>query len=204
MPRKPKTLTADEMFGAPARVDAPAKPKKPRKPRSSVARTPSEETSSSEVTKTYKNPNLIEASKPYRWQPGQSGNPKGRPIGSTELTQRAQSVADMAFNVLEMTARFQYRRLQKALDVAEDPASTLEDVEKAAKVVEKAKTGLEACKAILERAHGKVPQKVELDAHSFLDTMSDERLEKYMVDIGMRATSTIAARRKAKDEGEKT
>lgn len=105
----------------------------------------------------------------------------------------------MAFNVLEMTARFQYRRLQKALDVAEDPGSTLDDVEKAAKVVEKAKMGLEACKAILERAHGKVPQKVELDTHQYLDTMSDARLEQYMVDIGMRATSIISARRKAKD-----
>jgi len=182
----------------------PQAPKKLRKPRPSVARIPSEETAPPLRTNKGAHPNSLKAAEPYRWKPGQSGNPKGRPIGSTELTQKAQSVAEMAFNVLEMTARFQYRRLQKALDVAEDPGSTLDDVEKAAKVVEKAKMGLEACKAILERAHGKVPQKVELDTHQFLDTMSDARLEQYMVDIGMRATSIMAARRKAKQEGEKS
>ena len=32
------------------------------------------------------NPNLAEEGKPYRWKPGQSGNPKGRPKGLSLIT----------------------------------------------------------------------------------------------------------------------
>lgn len=40
------------------------------------------------------NPNIVEAGKPYRWLPGQSGNPNGRPPNKKYLSEIARELLE--------------------------------------------------------------------------------------------------------------
>jgi len=135
----------------------------------------------------------------YQWKPGQSGNPAGRPKSTTEMKQNFMAHTDLAQQVIFAAAEITLIRLNKALEVMRNPDATMEDIELAAGVLEKA--GLDAAQGILDRGHGKPQQPIAINERDVFDEMDDAELDDYLVKTGIKVTAMMAARRKAKTDG---
>jgi hypothetical protein len=147
------------------------------------------------------NPNLGKEGEPYRWKPGQSGNPAGRPRSSIEMKQKAAAYTDLALEVKAMTLMVARIRLQKALDILTDPNNvpTVEDIELCSQAIDTAALG--AAVAILDRGHGRPQQKVEHDLTSVFDQMTDDEVERYVLEKAGALVTGMVARKKAADDG---
>lgn len=139
----------------------------------------------------------MEAINPYRWKPGQSGNPKGRPKSSLEFKHLAASKAELAFDIIAMAAEGAYRLLEQAHGILANPNSTDEDKLKARSIFSD-RSLLDAAHAIIDRGHGKPTQHIETDSTSIFDDMTPDEVDDYIIDRGAKIANAIATRRAKK------
>lgn len=216
--KKSKALTADEMFGPPPKMpsDTVAETQEPQAHGGSLKRAKKlnastmlearrrardEQTGTTEAAITKKK--LPVEAEPYKWKPGQSGNPNGRPRSSTEMKNQFAEMTDLAREIVAMKAQLQHMRLQKALDVLSDPRTSIEDFELAVAVIEG--TDMDAVNLILERGHGKALQKVEVDDKRDFEDLTTEEFDDFLITLGAKVMTGLKARRKARiehDEGQ--
>jgi hypothetical protein len=155
----------------------------PRKPKASIVvevEAPSGKALIRKLANRQGNPNPpTDHLTPYKWKPGQSGNPNGRPSSTTEMKQRAASLTHLAVDVKELHAEGGRLLLERAIGFLSNPKSTLDEMQWAQSVLT-SRIGMEAAEAILSRGHGKPQQKVEIDSGSVLDDMDEDEKLAYL------------------------
>jgi uncharacterized protein DUF5681 len=177
--RPKKSLTAEEMFGAPIVEAAKAVV---------LAKTRQRRPSN--------NPKIVEQGAPFRWKPGQSGNPNGRPRSTTEMKQAFAGMTDLAKEIIGLSGEIVRLRLQRVRDILVNPAdATDEEIQWA---LAQSSGSIDAAQAILDRGHGKPVAKVEIDPSGYFDELSDDELEAVVLDMSSKAVAEIAGKRKAK------
>lgn len=185
----PKKRTAIDDRVADLIADAPAPPK-----RSAPVN------AESSVTPTHRGDGSFAPGNPWSWKPGTSGNPGGRPVGTTEMKQQAQAATESAMTALVLAAEMEKLLLQWAVDVMANPkAHTIEEIKEARAIGTGTKQGQVAIKEILDRGHGKPQQNIALSDKDVLEEMSREELENYILSKGTVVTAAMAERRKAKN-----
>jgi hypothetical protein len=180
MAKRKKPLTAEEMFGAPIVEAAKAVVLAKKSVKSSRGN---------------KQPRTDQI-EPFRWKPGQSGNPNGRPRSTTEMKQAFAGMTDLAKEIINLSGEITRLRLQRARDILVDPSKASD--EEITWALGQSGTQLDAAQAILDRGHGKPVAKVEIDPSGFFDDLTDDELEAQVLDMSSKAVAEIAGKRKAK------
>lgn len=135
---------------------------------------------------------------PWSWKPGQSGNPGGRPKSTTEMRQAAAAHTDLALRVKALSLEVARRKLEKALEILDDPkGATIEELELASRAIDNA--ALNAAQAMLDRGHGKPVAKVDLNVNDVFSQMSDEELDNYLISQGLTVVNEIQRKAKKND-----
>lgn len=210
MPKKikGKPLTTESAFGPPPTVAETrelqghggelkrAKKLNPSTVLEARKRARAEQTVTENTGKTVVHPNTLKATEPYRWKPGQSGNPYGRPRSSTDMKKKFTELTDLATEIIAMKAQLQHMRLAKALEIVADPKASIEDFELACSIIEA--TSMDAVTAILERGHGKALQKVEVDDKRDFDDLTPEEFDEVLISLGAKVMTKLKARREAR------
>lgn len=134
---------------------------------------------------------------PYKWQPGQSGNPNGRPRSTVEMKQKASTYTDDAVELMGMATQLTKMRVRAALDMLSDPAfrQTLrpEELDTLGRVIDPA--GLAAASHILDRGHGKPKPPTDEGGHNPFAGLDDDELDKWIITEAPAALERIKNRR---------
>jgi len=91
--------------------------------------------------------------KPHQWQPGQSGNPNGRPVDAMKAEARAAKQYAKFKDIMLDLQELSTDDIKKWLDV---PTRTMLEVTAGKLVLESSKGNLQALAAMSERLFGKV------------------------------------------------
>lgn len=141
-------------------------------------------------------PNSLAALEPTKWQPGQSGNPNGRPRSTVEMKQKASSYTDDAVELMGMATQLTRMRVQAALDILRDPerrkTMTLDELESLGRVIDPA--GLAAASHILDRGHGKPKPPADEGRHNAFEGLDDDELDDWIIAEAPAALARIKAR----------
>lgn len=115
---------------------------------------------------------------PYKFKPGQSGNPGGRPKSTSAMKERAASMTDDALDVLAGLLEIDRLLVSTALDMARDqtiPAETRIAALTAAKQVK-----ADNAREVLDRGHGKSQTNVAVTTNSPFDNLTEDETEEYV------------------------
>jgi len=134
---------------------------------------------------------------PWAWKPGQTGNPGGRPKSSVEVRQRAASFSDIAIELQGMAVQIAHARAARALAILQSDAPlSPAELEALGGVI--VPVDIAAAQALLDRAHGKTPTKVDDGRKNPFDEMTPEELQDYIITQGGAVIGQLIAERKAK------
>lgn len=128
---------------------------------------------------------------PWKWKPGQSGNPNGRPRSSSEMKLRAAASTDDVMEILELRKTIVLHKLRGAVDVLNDPDASADA--KAAALLALGPSDFDVVDRLLDRGHGKPQQNVAIDTNSAIDALS---LTERQALFAARASRIIGLRQK--------
>lgn len=118
---------------------------------------------------------IAELGKPYRWKPGQSGNPSGKPKGHRTVAMQFRKQFDLPANILIPVK-------ERAIEIGINPdTATVGDIF-ALSVIMDAISGKESMvREVINRMDGKVPDIIRSEiieeAKATLDNLTDEQLK---------------------------